>query len=605
MRSSTLALSLTGSLLAAMAVGCGSPAQPESSATPPAPPPSPSAAPAVPAPAPAQRQKVVVAIEVDQLSAWVAAQRFAELPKTGGFARLLRDGTWVKNLRYPYAVTDTAPGHASLHTGRVPAESGIFGNEVPDASGKRISILRDDSVRVVTPDAVLPSPGSSAARLRVETVADRLRAAHPDAFVVSVSLKDRGSILPAGKHPTHAIWFDTGADSFVTSTAFEPKFPAWASKIGSHEEVVRARSTPWSLTDPAWVKAHAASPDDAPGEGDIDGMGTTFPHVAKSPAGYRALPASDEAIFQLMLAAVGAEYDAARPTLLLLSMSASDIVGHTYGPDSWEAWDHLLALDTKLGAFFTDLEKRVGSFSVLLSADHGNVSMPEAREARAKLPACGPQAKPDAYARPCQGGARLGPNALRDELKAAAKTALGAGEWIQGMADPYVFLTPAARALPADRRAKLDRTVHATLEKHKDTVAEIIDVPVLAEKCPKVLAAARGIPERALPGEDTFTLVCRAWPAFPDSGAGDYYVVPKPGSFFDAEIVLGKGSSHGTPYLYDRTVPMIVVGSGIEAGAVVDDPVDFTAFSALEAAFVGLDKRAPNEILGSLRAKPR
>ena len=95
-----------------------------------------------------------VAIVVDQLSAWVAASRWPELPKDGGFARLIREGTWVKNMRYPYAVTDTAPGHAALHTGKVPAESGIVGNELPDDAGGRFTILRDDTTRAVTPSGI-------------------------------------------------------------------------------------------------------------------------------------------------------------------------------------------------------------------------------------------------------------------------------------------------------------------------------------------------------------------------------------------------------------------------------------------------------------------
>ena len=71
---------------------------------------------------------------------------------------------------------------------------------------------------------------------------------------------------------------------------------------------------------------------------------------------------------------------------------------------------------------------------------------------------------------------------------------------------------------------------------------------------------------------------------------------------FDGEVVVGKGSGHGTPHAYDRTVPMLVRAPGaIEASGVIEDPVDFSAFAALEAAFAGLDKRAPRDILAALR----
>ena len=547
-------------------------------------------------PALPKRPPFVVAIVVDQLSAWVAQSRWPELPSDGGFARLRREGTWVKTLRYPYAVTDTAPGHTSLHTGKLPAESGIFGNEVPAPNGQRVSILRDESVRPVAWDGVRTTAGSSPARLRAETVADRLRTANPKAFVVSVSVKDRGAILPAGKHPTYALWFDSSLDSFVTSTAFATSYPAWAQGIGDRRSIVAARAKPWELTDAAWVKAHAAGPDDQPGEGDLEGLGTTFPHVAKTAAGFRALPAGDATIVRLGLAAIAAEYDATQPTLLLLSMSASDVIGHVFGPDSWEAWDHIRKLDATLAALFDALDARAGApVTVLLAADHGNISMPEISPEKAGVKCPG-----DPFERPCTTGTRLGPNALRDELIAATKAALGGGHWVGGLADPYVFLTPEARALPEARRALLDKTIRLTLGRHA-AVSDVLDTRMLATRCPEVLAHARVSPDRARLGEDVLTLVCRSWS--PD--AGDYYVLPRPGSFFDGELVIGKGTSHGTPYTYDRTVSMLVRAPGlIDAGAVLEDPFDFSVYAALEAAFVGLDMRAPRDILEAHRAKP-
>lgn len=543
-------------------------------------------------------QPFVVAIVVDQLSAWVAASRFPELPRDGGFARLIREGTWVKTMRYPYAVTDTAPGHTSLHTGKLPAESGIFGNELPGPiGGLRSSILRDESVRAVGSEGPRQGAGSSAVRLRVDTVADRLRSAHPDALVVSISVKDRGAILPAGKHPTHVLWFDSWIDSFVTSTAFTDTYPKWARGVGDQKAILAARARPWELTDAAWVKAHAATADNQPGEGDLDGLGVTFPHIGKTGNAFRGLPASDSMIAELGLAAIGAEYDPARPTLLLLSFSASDVIGHVFGPDSWEAWDHLLKLDAVLHALIESLDRRVGApVTFMLAADHGNISMPEITPERAGVKCAG-----DPYERPCTSGARLGPNALRDELLVAAKAALGPGRWIQGFADPYLFLTPEARALAEPRRAVLDKAVRSTLTRHA-AIAEIFDVRTLGAQCPIVRARALDAPERARAGEDLLTLVCRSWSE--GVGAGDYYVIPRPGSFFDGEIVVGKGTSHGTPYLYDRTVSMLVRAPGvIDAGAVIDDPVDFSVFAALESAFVGLDKRDPREILAAHRTK--
>lgn len=548
-----------------------------------------------------RRAPFVLAIEVDQLSAWVAATRLAELPEDGGFARLRREGTWVKNLRFAHSVTDTAPGHAALHTGATPNESGVFGNERVER-GAKSSALKDPGTFLVTSEGRTSTVGSSAAVLRVDTVADRLRAAHPDALVVSFSLKDRGAILPAGKRPSHVAWFDPRFGQFVTSTAFADALPPWVVALGGAEAVANARQKPWTLDDPAWTASHAAEPDDAPGEGDLDGLGTTFPHRATTHYAFRALPASDAMLFDLALAAVDAAYDPSKPTLVLLSLSASDVVGHTFGPDSWEAWDHLRKLDRTLGDALAKLESKVGPVTVLLAADHGNVSMPESDAARAKLAHCKDPTHPapDPWDRPCRAGTRIGQSSTHAALKAAEKRAFGRSDLIDGFADPYVFLTETGRALEGAARAKLDGVVRSVFLGQGGAIAEIFDARRLAAECPEVLRTARPVPERARGREDVRTLVCRSW----SPGIGDAYVVTRPGSFFDGEIVVGKGASHGTPYLYDRTVPMLVRARGdVDEGRVVDDPVDFTAFAALEAHFLGLDARPARTILDERTAR--
>lgn len=542
------------------------------------------------APRPA-RPPVVLAVVVDQLSAWIAASRVPELPADGGFARLVREGTWVKEMRYPYSVTDTAPGHAALHTGEVPARTGIFANEVPDPHGERVSILRDEATKVVAEQGVSDRVGSSAHALKAETVAERLRKARPDAFVLSLSLKDRGAILPAGRGADHTLWYDGKVGSFVTSTAFATALPAWAKTEGGVAAVERRSRVPWTLLDPAWVAAHAATPDDAPGEGDFEGLGRTFPHHTKTASSFRATPAGDASLVALALAGAKAGYRREAPMLVLVSFSTHDILSHVFGPDSWEAWDQLRRLDQRLLELWRGLETITGGpVDLLLSADHGDVAMPEAAEASARARGARCDA-PDPLERPCSGGARLAADALRDELRKVVEAELGRTDLVAGVADPYVFLTPAARVLPAPKRATLDALVRRTLDRRSDGIAQVLDVDELLASCPARLARAATSPARARPGEDLLTLVCRAVPtrASVDGRLGDYYVVPKRGSFFDADYVPGHGTSHGTPWLYDRTVPLFIHAPGrIAGGAVVSQPVDFSAYAALEAALLGL-----------------
>lgn len=582
-----------GSLLLLAACEPGAPPAPVA----PVPPPTTASAapPAAKKPAP-----IVVGLVIDQFSAWIADERIPKLPADGGFARLRKEGTWAHTLRYPYAITDTAPGHASLHSGVVPNQSGIFANEHPDEkTGYRSSVFIDPAAKLVTPHGKLEANGRSIKIMKAETTADRLRAARPDATVISISLKDRASLLPAGKKPTHAIFFDAALGSFVTTDAVESTFPSWAVSIGDAAAVKKAMSVPWEVSDRDWLVANAGK-DDAPGEGSLDGMGTTFPHKIPTAATFRMSPNSDGVLVDLAIAALKAERKPDVPFLLLLSLTAHDIIGHTFGPSSWEAWDEVMKLDRQLARLFTALDA-AGEWSAVLSADHGDSPMPEAR---LPFPAsCKDNPPPDEYERPtCIKGGRLEPEKLRVELIAEVKRALGREGLVAGVSDGLVFLTKEGRSIEGAQRAKLDAAVkRVILEKHAADIVDLIDEREMKQRCPGVLASAKPAPQRALPGEDIFTLACRSWTD--QEGTGDWLVVLRRGSFFDGEVVIGKGSSHGSPYLYDRTVPLFVrTATRADAGRAFTDPVDFSAYAALSASFLGLDPRAPREILDALTA---
>jgi hypothetical protein len=161
----------------------------------------------------ARRPPVLVTVVIDQLPAWVIAEKLDALPASGGFARLRREGTWVRDMRYAHAITHTGPGHASLYTGRPPRESGVTIDTIFLADGDEVSSYRSDDVHPVTPDGVAQGPGVSSARLQVTGLADWLRASEPRAFIVSLSLKDRGAVLAAGRAADVALWYDATARS--------------------------------------------------------------------------------------------------------------------------------------------------------------------------------------------------------------------------------------------------------------------------------------------------------------------------------------------------------------------------------------------------------
>jgi hypothetical protein len=97
---------------------------------------------------------------------------------------------------------------------------------------------------------------------------------------------------------------------------------------------------------------------------------------------------------------------------------------------------------------------------------------------------------------------------------------------------------------------------------------------------------ARHPPARC-PAADTPTaLVCRSQTA---AALGELYVLLQPGWFFDPNYVVGKGTSHGSPYLYDRTVPLLARAPGrVAAGRVVAGPVTPGTFVRTAATLLGI-----------------
>src|SRR5262249_10286029 len=84
---------------------------------------------------------------------------------------------------------------------------------------------------------------------------------------------------------------------------------------------------------------------------------------------------------QFALAGINAMDLGRGPTtdVLSISLSATDVIGHLYGPDSREQHDQILRLDRQLGLFLDSLYRLRDPTKILiaLTADHGVPPAPE------------------------------------------------------------------------------------------------------------------------------------------------------------------------------------------------------------------------------------
>src|SRR5256714_8687478 len=178
----------------------------------------------------------------------------------------------------------------------------------------------------------------------------------------------------------HAVFWSAGGH-FPPSPSYAHSLPEWVRVFNGRRIPFKAAGATWNLLLPAHSYAEA---DSEPYEN--AGKDFTFPHrlsldSARAALEYLAVPSMDSLTLAFALEGVRALGLGSRGAvdLLAVSLSTTDYVGHTYGPDSREIHDQVVRLDRSLGLFLEQLFVRYGSRNVLivLTADHGVTPFPE------------------------------------------------------------------------------------------------------------------------------------------------------------------------------------------------------------------------------------
>jgi predicted AlkP superfamily pyrophosphatase or phosphodiesterase len=480
-----------------------------------------------------ERPRLVLVLSVDQMREDYLA-RFRPV-FTGGFKTLLDHGAVFTNARYRHACTATGPGHSVILTGRSPRSSGIVGNDWYDrALRRRVNVVEDPTVRVVGGRGRTASP----ANLVGFTVGDLLKVLSPASRVVGLSLKDRAAILLAGKRADGAYWYEDDGGRFVTSSHYAPTAPAWL-------DAWNARHLPDSFAGRTWerllpdtqIYRRLAGEDDVHGES--DGKDTVFPHrigamppAAEFYANLRHTPFGDEIVLDAALAAMdGHDLGTDEATDLLgVSFSATDGIGHAYGPDSQELMDQLLRLDRTLSRLLAEVDRRVGPGRtlVVLAADHGAMPLVEVAVAR------GIDAR------------RASSEELARSVEAALAARFPGATGLVADADPPDYVLDDE----AIRRQGIERT----------DVEQTITKALLGTGIVEAVYTRTQLVGEPPAGDPFFSLHERAFyaPRSPD-------LVGRTKAYVYVGGYVG-GTGHGTPHEYDRHVPIVFMGAGIPAG---------------------------------------
>jgi arylsulfatase A-like enzyme len=483
--------------------------------------------------------RLVVMLAIDQLR---ADRVGPELP--GGLGRLVREGRSYPDAVLDHAVTETCAGHATMLTGRHPGATGLTGNVFLDVEvGRRVYCLEDSPERAGV--IGVPDEGRSPRNLRVTTLGDWMKQARPATRVFAVAGKDRSAIALGGQHADGVYWFSE--EHFVgwtTSRHYAAELPEWVSAFNGadppRDGFLAALPERWEhLPETA---QGAEGPDDFPGEaGDLsrtsphplrDGDLETFAEqLFASP--YIDLVTLDFARELVTREGLGRVEGT---DLLGISLSGHDVVGHRYGPNSHEARDALLRIDAAFGRFLDSLEAELGpgSVAVALTADHGVLPLPEwlARNGGSECPVA----------------------SGRSGLKRMGLGLLWNLYWkFSPLSWPEAWLVFAGPTIGVKRALAREEGVD---------VAEVVArTQAYLEEQP----AVEQVWTRAEIESDDGEFAALYRHSYDPERSGDLVVQLAPTCLISS---YGSGTTHGTPYLYDRAVPLVFFGPGISPARV-------------------------------------
>ena len=517
------------------------PACPQTPSGPAAPPTTAAPAPAAPANFGVKRPKLVVVIALDQFRADYLA-RFEAHFGDAGFKRLLREGASFTG-HYGHYATYTGPGHALLLSGSYPYVNGISSNKFYNpATSRSEAMVFDGQSKILGLQDTPADMDVSPRNFYGSTVGDELILAQGrQAKTIALATKGRGAILMGGRM-AKTYWMNDDTGDMTTSTYYASALPAWVETWNKKKLADSWFGKTWDRALPVTAYATAAA-DDTASEGGWKGLGKTFPHKvdgklkAPGPDYYEALcatPYANDWELDFAKAAIESEQLGQRGVtdMLAISLSATDLAGHDFGPMSQEVQDIVVRTDKQMGEFLDWVYSKLGKdeVTVVLSADHGGVPIPE------QLTSFGFSA------------GRIKKKAISEVVEKALKDKFGGEKWVVAMEDPHIFL---------DRK------------KIEEKKLKPEDVERVAGEAAARLEGFGGYFTRTsllqgkVPDSDLGRSILRTY--FVPRG-GDVVMWTLPFYIWGKYAEKDQGTTHGTFYRYDTDVPVLISGPGVKPG---------------------------------------
>ncbi|MGB5484452.1 MAG: alkaline phosphatase family protein [Parasphingorhabdus sp.] len=478
--------------------------------------------------------KLVVAISVDQLSADLFSEYRSSF--TGGLKRLA-SGVVFPSGYQSHAATETCPGHSTIMTGVHSGRAGIIANNWID-----LSIKRDDKTVYCAEDERIDGTSfgditaamqgdyvASAWHLLVPTLGERLKKISPKSRNVAVAGKDRSALMMGGKDVDDIYWWKGNGFVTLEGRGTSSSMAALNQSIG--EKIDKAR--------PAYaVPAHCAARNAKIMHGDDQSVGDyAFQRPDGAARVYRGSPDFDGSVIAAATALLNQHRlgQGEATDILSIGLAATDYIGHSFGTAGLEMCIQMSALDQSLGEFFDILDGQNIDYVVMLTADHGGLDLPERMRLQG-VPSA-QRVDPDLNAK------TIGATVAKQLKIAGDKPVLHADS---PFGDYYVSLD-----LSEKQRAQVKDSAIALIAAHPQ-VEKVLDHDDIS---------AIEVPSES---PEEWTLAQRVRASFHPDRSGDFIVLLKKGITPIASTARGYVATHGSPWDYDRRVPILFWRSGIQ-----------------------------------------
>jgi predicted AlkP superfamily pyrophosphatase or phosphodiesterase len=501
---------------------------------------------------PPDKPKLVIGIVVEELN-YNQLEKFHDKLSENGIKKLINEGTYFKNASYEYLLTQSAPGHATIATGAEPSFHGITSdNWYTPLKNELINCTKDVSVNSV--GGSFESGLHSPVNLLVSTFSDELAiATNKKAKVFGVGLKESSAIFSAGHTANAAYWFDNTTGTWMSSSYYISALPDWVNDFNAMKFSDTYMNSTWNLLRPAKDYADCL-PDSNSFEIGFNNI-NYFPYDLKklrpgntfsSKNDYsllRETPFGNSLTTNFAIRLIQKERLGKDDVTDYLSIcySATNYIGHRFGPSSVEMGDAILRLDDDIKNLLTFINDSIGKKNVLIyfTAAHGISEIPAVLE-KNRIPS-----------------GYFQQNQALQLLRSYLNAIYGEGEWVKGYSERQIFLN---RTLIEDARLSLD-------DVQKKVARFLVQFTGVEAAYPYSAFEANDF------GNGNLKRIINN---FSPQRSGDVIVILNPGW---VEKVNDFVTNYNSPYEYDSHVPLIWYGWTVNR-ATVTRQVNITDIAA-------------------------